>query len=135
MKSGFRHGLDCGVPFRFASRQGSGRDGGISAYRVRHSQINRRLTWVKTKPPAIARGRFSGGGGNRTRVPRHFRAGVYVCSPKMLAMRLAYEIDEVDPNLMLPLKSQADEDLYKAQAEERDNSPFNVMPQIGAYTR
>ena len=25
-----------------------------------------------------------GGGGNRTRVPRHFRAGIYVCSPIML---------------------------------------------------
>jgi len=59
----------------------------------------------------------------------------YQAIVSMLAMRLAYEIDEVDPNLMLPLKSQADEDLYKAQAEERDNSPFNVMPQIGAYTR
>ncbi len=53
----------------------------------------------------------------------------------LLALRLAYEIAEVDPNLILPLKSVSDEDLYKAQAEERDNSPFNVMPQISAYTR
>ena len=59
----------------------------------------------------------------------------YQAIVSLLALRLAYEIAEVDPNLILPLKSVADEDLSKAQAEERDNSPFNVMPQISAYTR
>lgn len=59
----------------------------------------------------------------------------YQAIVSMLALRLAYEVAEVDPNLILPLKNLADEDLFKAQAEERDNSPFNVVPQYGVYTR
>ena len=39
----------------------------------------------KTRPvPLREPVAIDGGGGNRTRVPRHFRAGIYVCSPIML---------------------------------------------------
>jgi len=53
----------------------------------------------------------------------------------MLASRLALEIAEVDPGLYPLLKGVADEDLYKAQIEERDNSPFNLTPGVSVYTR
>lgn len=43
---------------------------------------------VKKRPPPIERGP-SGGAGNRTRVPRHFRAGVYVRSKFLFEARLA----------------------------------------------
>lgn len=52
-----------------------------------------------------------------------------------LASKLAVEVAEVDPQMIPILDSRAADALYKAQAEERDNSPFNLMPAIGAYTR
>lgn len=52
-----------------------------------------------------------------------------------LASKLAVEIAEVDPQMLPILDARAADALYKAQAEERDNSPFNLMPSFGAYTR
>lgn len=53
----------------------------------------------------------------------------------MLASRLSYEIAEVDPGLIPLLETKADKDLYIAQLEERDNSPFNLAPGMSVYTR
>lgn len=53
----------------------------------------------------------------------------------MLASRLAYEIPEVDPGIIPMLEAKADKDLYVAQLEERDNSPFNLTPGVAVYTR
>ena len=52
-----------------------------------------------------------------------------------LAAKLAIELVEASPDMVPILDARAAEALYKAQAEERDNSPFNLMPAIGAYTR
>ncbi len=53
----------------------------------------------------------------------------------MLAAKLAMEFVEVDANLIPMLDSKAQQTLYMAQQEERDNSPINLAPAIGAYTR
>lgn len=53
----------------------------------------------------------------------------------MLASKLAMEFVEVDPQLVSVLDAKAQQTLYMAQQEERDNSPINIAPAIGAYTR
>lgn len=53
----------------------------------------------------------------------------------MLAAKLAMEYVEVDSNLIPMLDQKAQATLYQAQQEERDNSPINIAPSIGAYTR
>ncbi len=53
----------------------------------------------------------------------------------LLAARLSYEIAEVDPRLIPVLEARSDKDLYIAQLEERDNSPFNLTPGVAVYTR
>ena len=53
----------------------------------------------------------------------------------MLAAKLAMEFVEVDPSIVPMLDAKAQQTLYMAQQEERDNSPINIAPSIGAYTR
>ncbi len=53
----------------------------------------------------------------------------------MLAAKMALEIVEVDTNLIPLLDSKAERALYIAQAEERDNSPMMIAPNIAMYTR
>jgi hypothetical protein len=53
----------------------------------------------------------------------------------MLAAKLALEYIEVDPQMIPLLDQKAKEALYFAQQEERDNSPMNILPNIGMYTR
>jgi len=53
----------------------------------------------------------------------------------MLAAKMALEITEVDVNLIGLLDAKADKALYIAQAEERDNSPMMIAPNIAMYTR
>lgn len=53
----------------------------------------------------------------------------------MLAAKLAMEYVEVDASLIPMLDAKAQQTLYMAQQEERDNSPINLAPAIGAYTR
>lgn len=53
----------------------------------------------------------------------------------MLASKLAMEIAEVDPGLIPMLDQKAQQALYTAQAEERDNSPMMMAPNISQYTR
>lgn len=53
----------------------------------------------------------------------------------MLAARLALETAEVDAGLIPLLDGKAEKDLYVAQLEEQDNSPWNLVPDFSAYTR
>jgi hypothetical protein len=53
----------------------------------------------------------------------------------MLAAKLALEYLEVDPNLIPMLDQKGERALYAALQEERDNSPINILPNIGMYTR
>jgi len=53
----------------------------------------------------------------------------------MLASKLALEIAEVNPSLIPMLDQKANAALYTAQAEERDNSPMMIAPNISQYTR
>lgn len=53
----------------------------------------------------------------------------------MLAYQLALETPEVDPSLVPTLKSLADEAFAITAAEERDNSPMKMAPNISVYTR
>ena len=53
----------------------------------------------------------------------------------MLASKLALEIAEVDASLIPMLDQKATVALYTAQAEERDNSPMMMAPNISQYTR
>lgn len=53
----------------------------------------------------------------------------------MLASKLAMEFVEVDASLIPMLDGKAQQTLYQAQQEERDKSPLNIAPAIGAYTR
>ena len=53
----------------------------------------------------------------------------------MLASKLALEIVEVDTSLIPLLDQKATVALYTAQAEERDNSPMMIAPNIAMYTR
>ena len=59
----------------------------------------------------------------------------YEAIVSMLAAKLAMEYTEVDPQLIPMLDTKAQQALYIAQQEERDNSPINIAPSIGAYTR
>ena len=59
----------------------------------------------------------------------------YQAIVSLLALRLAYEIAEVDPGLIPVLEARSDKDLYIAQLEERDNSPFNLTPGVSVYTQ
>ncbi len=59
----------------------------------------------------------------------------YEAIVSMLAAKLAMEYVEVDGNLVPMLDAKAQQALYIAQQEERDNSPLNIAPSIGAYTR
>lgn len=52
-----------------------------------------------------------------------------------LAAKLAVEIAEVDAGLIPMLDQKAAAALYEAQAEERDNSPMMIAPNISAYTQ
>lgn len=59
----------------------------------------------------------------------------YEAIVSMLAAKLAMEFIEVDPSAIPLLDAKAEQALYTAQQEERDNSPINIAPAIGAYTR
>lgn len=59
----------------------------------------------------------------------------YEAIVSMLAAKLALEIAEVDPAIIPLLDQKAQLALYTAQAEERDNSPMMMAPNISAYTR
>ena len=53
----------------------------------------------------------------------------------MLAAKMALEIVEVDVGMIGMLDAKAQQALYTAQAEERDNSPMMIAPNIAMYTR
>ncbi len=53
----------------------------------------------------------------------------------MLAAKLALEFVEVDPSMIPMLDQKAEQALYFAQQEERDNSPMMIAPNIAMYTR
>lgn len=53
----------------------------------------------------------------------------------LLASKLAMEMVEVDAQLVPMLDAKAAQALYIAQAEERDNSPMMISPNISMYTR
>ncbi len=59
----------------------------------------------------------------------------YEAIVSMLAAKLAMEYVEVDGGLAPMLDAKAQQALYQAQQEERDNSPINIAPNIGPYTR
>lgn len=59
----------------------------------------------------------------------------YEAIVSMLAAKLAMEITEVNPALIPMLDQKAQVALYTAQAEERDNSPMMMAPNIAMYTR
>ena len=61
---------------------------------------------------------------------RWFEAIVY-----QLAARLAEELPEVDPSLLMVLDQKATRSLNEAEMEERDNSPIYFTPNIAVYTR
>lgn len=52
-----------------------------------------------------------------------------------LAVKLAMEVAEVDAGLIPMLDQKAQQALYIAQMEERDNSPMMMTPNIAPYTR
>lgn len=52
-----------------------------------------------------------------------------------LAAKMALEIPEVDANLIPLLDNKAMVAFMNAQAEERDNSPMMIQPNISPYTR
>jgi hypothetical protein len=52
-----------------------------------------------------------------------------------LAYRLCFEIQQVDISMANILKPIADERMALAFGEERDNSPFQMYPNISPYTR
>lgn len=53
----------------------------------------------------------------------------------MLAAKMAMEMIEVDPQIIPMLDAKAAQALAVAQAEERDNSPMMIAPNISPYTR
>jgi len=59
----------------------------------------------------------------------------YEAIVSMLASKLAMEITEVNPALIPMLDQKAQVALYTAQAEERDNSPMMMAPNISMYTK
>lgn len=52
-----------------------------------------------------------------------------------LAAKLVYEVMEADMGVASILEGKAEQALYKARAEERDNSRVNMTPNISTYTR
>jgi len=48
---------------------------------------------------------------------------------------MALELAEVDPQMIPILDAKAAQALAVAQAEERDNSPMMIAPNISPYTR
>lgn len=59
----------------------------------------------------------------------------YEAIVSMLAAKLALEYVEVDPQMVPILDAKAQQALYFAQQEERDNSPMMIAPNISMYTR
>jgi hypothetical protein len=59
----------------------------------------------------------------------------YEAIVSMLAAKMAMEIVEVDVGMIGMLDAKAQQALYTAQAEERDNSPMMIAPNIAMYTR
>ena len=59
----------------------------------------------------------------------------YEAIVSMLAAKMAMEMIEVDTNLIPMLDAKAAQALYVAQAEERDNSPMMIAPNISMYTK
>lgn len=59
----------------------------------------------------------------------------YEALVSMLAAKMALEIMEVDPQMIPMLDNKAAQALAVAQAEERDNSPMMIAPNISPYTR
>jgi hypothetical protein len=59
----------------------------------------------------------------------------YEAIVSMLAAKMAMEMIEVDPQILPMLDSKAAQALAIAQAEERDNSPMMIAPNISPYTR
>jgi hypothetical protein len=62
-------------------------------------------------------------------------AGGNLALVAMLAAKMALEIVEVDPSMIPVLDAKAERALYIAQAEERDNSPMMIAPNISMYTQ
>jgi hypothetical protein len=61
---------------------------------------------------------------------RWYEAIVY-----QLAARLAEDLPQVDPSLLMVLDQKAMRALNEAEMEERDNSPIYLTPNIAIYTR
>jgi hypothetical protein len=59
----------------------------------------------------------------------------YEAIVSMLAAKMAMEIVEVEVGMIGMLDAKARQALYTAQAEERDNSPMTIAPNIAMYTR
>ena len=59
----------------------------------------------------------------------------YEAIVSMLAAKMAMEIVEVEVGMIGMLDAKAQQALYTAQAEERDNSPMTIAPNIAMYTR
>jgi hypothetical protein len=59
----------------------------------------------------------------------------YEAIVSMLAAKMAMEMQEVDPQMIPILDAKAAQALAVAQAEERDNSPMMIAPNISMYTR
>jgi len=59
----------------------------------------------------------------------------YEAIVSMLAAKMAMEMMEVDPQMIPLLDAKAAQALAVAQAEERDNSPMMIAPNISMYTR
>jgi hypothetical protein len=53
----------------------------------------------------------------------------------MLAAKMAWELLDIDPQMIPMLEGKAAQSLAIAQAEERDNSPMMIAPNISMYTR
>jgi len=64
-------------------------------------------------------------------IPQRWYEAIVAC----LAAKLALEIVEVDPQMIPMLDAKAAQALSIAQAEERDNSPMMISPNISMYTR
>ena len=59
----------------------------------------------------------------------------YEAIVSLLAAKMALELVDVDVNLISLLDAKAAQALAVAQAEERDNSPMMIAPNISPYTR
>ena len=68
---------------------------------------------------------------NEIEVPQRW----YEAIVALLAAKMAMEMVEVDVQIVPMLDAKAAQALYVAQAEERDNSPMMIAPNISMYTR